>query len=1170
MTTRGELPRIGYLPFRDETVFQLIDGRNCVYGERVTDIASDLSEFESEDRGDLQFFHFWGPARTPKGARIIGSWAAATPAKINDIATAADPPQALPIQDESLAVDIRYDQDYTFDTSGGRLPKGAPGIVIAAAYEESETKLFFPASSPLVAHHSGLAPPTHSAQVWDIDNTGGMDQSRRAGLHSAWWVKQLPFFGVFPFGGINALALNLTQSAGDTTGHGLFVAPAETTPPRPISQGGSGTTLRRVVTPPRDAMAFLSHSMSGPLCPGFHGGDKHQIGVSSDGPFNSGHISVNAYFYADQIFDAPLSFERSLFPKVSDKGFPHLVHRVYDPDAVHPFIGGDRKGMWREYVNVPLFIWDRPPGDGNTPPTTPPDKPFDPFPPGGGNTPTPPVGPPGSGDLGGGNRGPVVFPIPPDDSNPVLPEELQPIGEGFKDTPDFQPGGSVRVPGIYETRTPYPNAGSHMKFQIPGLSLQAHPSKTVERYAKHTPNPPSDFVEKMQRDYPVVAQVEAFGHETAPGRFAQDSGSRRYTAGTGKGGLCLFPPQSGMTDADRGFTPPSGGTQSTVDFVMYREKVRLLFGTPSADIGEGVNGVGMFLNSSQNLQIGGVDELGASDESKFALFNMQVSVQGTGAPNLWVWNTDTTSSDEDSGYLLFAGRTSSSSRTMRLRMHHPTSGVQALGIYDGSTEQASLDEYGVLHLTPATEAQAATRASFGKFFANSDDSDLPYYRSPAGTLYNLTGGGDVSGPGSSTDSALVLFDGTTGKIIKGGSGITSPSSGQLFGVSSIDGGAGNLNLTANASGEVSINDAGEDLDFRIESDTKTHALFLRGSDGFLGVGESNPGAPLHVTGNDQPLMHWESTSSVVQHTHEFTDGTNQLFGFLKFSQDGSTLNSCKFELQSTLTANTRYWLTTYAYNSGSQNAVVFNESGDDIDFRVEGNGETHLLFIDAGNDRIGLGTSSPDERLHLANSSQVLMTWEWSGGVSGKTKGRIAYDDSTNITGGGWVFQDVTDAGAFTANQLTVVKSGANILGVGVTNPAYPCDVAGACHASSFPTSSSRLLKENDETIKGALSIVEKLRGVRFTWNQEYKDLGRYPGKMGRSTDREIGVIAEEIEQHLPELVTTWESYKMARGVEDKSSPKKQYKAVDYSRMVPVLIEAIKELSAKVTTLEAK
>ena len=45
-------------------------------------------------------------------------------------------------------------------------------------------------------------------------------------------------------------------------------------------------------------------------------------------------------------------------------------------------------------------------------------------------------------------------------------------------------------------------------------------------------------------------------------------------------------------------------------------------------------------------------------------------------------------------------------------------------------------------------------------------------------------------------------------------------------------------------------------------------------------------------------------------------------------------------------------------------ATVFNESGADVDFRIEGDTLANLFYVDASNDRIGIGTSSPATLLH--------------------------------------------------------------------------------------------------------------------------------------------------------------------------------------------------------------
>jgi hypothetical protein len=104
-------------------------------------------------------------------------------------------------------------------------------------------------------------------------------------------------------------------------------------------------------------------------------------------------------------------------------------------------------------------------------------------------------------------------------------------------------------------------------------------------------------------------------------------------------------------------------------------------------------------------------------------------------------------------------------------------------------------------------------------------------------------------------------------------------------------------------------------------------------------------------------------------------------------------------------------------------------------------------------------------------------------------------------------------------------------------------DVAGAAHASSFPTSSDVRLKTNIVPLTNVLKKLEKIRGVSFEWNDVYESLGRSTGR------REIGVIAQDVETAFPELVSTW-------GAES-------YRAVDYGRLTGVLIEALKEIRAE-------
>jgi hypothetical protein len=92
-------------------------------------------------------------------------------------------------------------------------------------------------------------------------------------------------------------------------------------------------------------------------------------------------------------------------------------------------------------------------------------------------------------------------------------------------------------------------------------------------------------------------------------------------------------------------------------------------------------------------------------------------------------------------------------------------------------------------------------------------------------------------------------------------------------------------------------------------------------------------------------------------------------------------------------------------------------------------------------------------------------------------------------------------------------------------------------------------LKENIETIPNALFKLDTIRGVYFDWNETAQKM--YPDR----TERDIGVIAQEIEEVLPELVQTRDN---------------GYKAVKYEKMVAFLIQVVKELKAEITELKSK
>lgn len=130
--------------------------------------------------------------------------------------------------------------------------------------------------------------------------------------------------------------------------------------------------------------------------------------------------------------------------------------------------------------------------------------------------------------------------------------------------------------------------------------------------------------------------------------------------------------------------------------------------------------------------------------------------------------------------------------------------------------------------------------------------------------------------------------------------------------------------------------------------------------------------------------------------------------------------------------------------------------------------------------------------------------------------------------------------------QVAGVSSGVYIggnLGIGTTNPAVKLDVIGNVRVSGVITctdlnsTSDVNLKMDIHTIQNALSITKNLRGVSFSWRETSKP--------------SIGIIAQELEKILPELVTD-------------GNPK----TVNYNGLIGVLIESIKELSEEVEQLK--
>ena len=151
--------------------------------------------------------------------------------------------------------------------------------------------------------------------------------------------------------------------------------------------------------------------------------------------------------------------------------------------------------------------------------------------------------------------------------------------------------------------------------------------------------------------------------------------------------------------------------------------------------------------------------------------------------------------------------------------------------------------------------------------------------------------------------------------------------------------------------------------------------------------------------------------------------------------------------------------------------------------------------------------------------------------ITQHTDSKYLRSNATDTASGVITFSNTTNSTSKTTGAVKI--SGG--LGVAKTLNAGEDVVAYA--------SSDKRLKDNLKPIENSLDKLSKLSGYEFDWNDKQETFKGH----------DVGVIAQEVEEVLPEIVTTRDN---------------GYKAVKYEKLVPLLIESIKELKAEIEELK--
>ena len=231
--------------------------------------------------------------------------------------------------------------------------------------------------------------------------------------------------------------------------------------------------------------------------------------------------------------------------------------------------------------------------------------------------------------------------------------------------------------------------------------------------------------------------------------------------------------------------------------------------------------------------------------------------------------------------------------------------------------------------------------------------------------------------------------------------------------------------------------------------------------------------------------------------------------------------------------------------------ATFTYGGGGNTLRIRDRQNLRAVIGSSGN--VGIGTNNPTAKLHV-HDGDILTTedrfvvanrirtnnGQELGLFAGESYGYIGQIGPYPPDFGGETVNAVAESG------FVVYSSSANWIGTGaVLRTGTFCDSSGnGSLPGTLSEGSDARLKTNIQTIPNALNKVKSLRGAIFN-------------RVDKDNKEEIGLIAQEVEEVLPQVVEesdyTWEGEKM--------------KSIGYGKMAGLLIEAIKEQQAMINEL---
>jgi hypothetical protein len=370
-----------------------------------------------------------------------------------------------------------------------------------------------------------------------------------------------------------------------------------------------------------------------------------------------------------------------------------------------------------------------------------------------------------------------------------------------------------------------------------------------------------------------------------------------------------------------------------------------------------------------------------------------------------------TSSDFTAGALTIAltEGTSGATNIANSSAQYATIKVSSLATNSTITAPASNRSYRIVNLDSTYNLTIKASGQTGITFLPGQTGVVAF----TGTDYEVVG---VVNAASSTDNAVPRFDGTTGQILQTSSVVIDDS--------------GNLTTAGlNTSGAVVFNDAGADVDFRVESDTVENALFVDGATGNIGIGTGTPTSNRRL---DAVISADASAGIRVVNSNAGTaTSSNTSYNNGTSSHEFGILGT-NYSTYGVLAAS-----DAYIYASNNQNIAFGADGVNSIIKFGTGAGITERMRIDSSGN-VGIGTTSPANKLHVAGGKLQITGATGGGAGGGYLSGETASEFhivSEDYTGTGYadiVFDSGNGSGSSYLERMRIDSSG-NLL-VGTTS----------------------------------------------------------------------------------------------------------------------------------------